>query len=878
MASLLVATSSAAAASVNLPGTFQTLVGCATNWMANCPQTAFAPPAAGSNIWSISLNLPAGTYQYKVALDDSWTVNYGANGVLNGANMALTVTGATTRVTFSYNAVTKITTAALPLVVTAAGDFQSAVGCPNWSAACAGSTLSNFNAATSEYSGSVKLAAGSYNYKVTVGGTWAVNYGANGAANGVNMPFSLSSPSYVLFTWNSVSKVTTIAIAIIDDFPTSTVVPSSTVTSDPISTSTTTIITTTSVPTSTVTGTVTTTPPGPGPTVPADLPGCETFTGDSCTGSQTAFPSSFDERRWQTPPRGAGDWSAGFQDYRDLTGYADVVYTDTSRGAATVTVIANSRTNSPLQFSFNGVVQSSNTFRVTSSLRNGLNIIVTAPATGATLTLDPVYFVWDTPAITGRGETLGGQKGAIVELFGWPFKDVAKECEFLGKAGYMGVRVWAPNEHLTTDHWLEGQNNRNPWYFVYQPVSYRLFSRHGTLEDIRTMVTTCHSFGVRVYADAVINHMVGGANDIQNHRRGGANNFCATWGPKNGTAGSPFYTHSNTYQFNRQTGLRPADEFPAVPWSPSDFHCDRPLNSYDAFTMNYGYLSGLVDLNTEKPNVQDRLATYLASLLNVGFSGFRIDAAKHISPDGNAAILKRLADKMGGGLPSSFITWLEVIIGGEKGLLACEDGPYNFYGSFDRVMQSKGLSASDISKVKIWSSDYPKEAPVCGYWILPPSRFVIQNDDHDQQNEGSSSRDMQDFGSVFIKDRNVARHRSFEVKLFQVRSGQSNDWAIRTILSSYSWKQTPTGLANGFPDGQSDCSGYKGTQSGCASMPFRPAFVANACGYSNAVNGGWIEGEYTRVHRDISIVNAMRSWMGMGSVSASALGLPGNCQ
>jgi alpha-amylase len=46
-------------------------------------------------------------------------------------------------------------------------------------------------------------------------------------------------------------------------------------------------------------------------------------------------------------------------------------------------------------------------------------------------------------------------------------------------------------------------------------------------------------------------------------------------------------------------------------------------------------------------------------------------------------------------------------------------------------MSKAGLSTSDINKVKIWSSDYPKEMPICGYWIIPPSRFAIENDCHD---------------------------------------------------------------------------------------------------------------------------------------------------
>ena len=57
------------------------------------------------------------------------------------------------------------------------------------------------------------------------------------------------------------------------------------------------------------------------------------------------------------------------------------------------------------------------------------------------------------------------------------------------------------------------------------------------------------------------------------------------------------------------------------------------MNSWtDPFQLNYGWLVGLSDLDTESDYVRERIATYLVDLLSVGFSGFRVDAAKHIKP------------------------------------------------------------------------------------------------------------------------------------------------------------------------------------------------------------------------------------------------------
>ncbi|KAF8705364.1 Alpha amylase, catalytic domain, partial [Rhizoctonia solani] len=620
---------------------------------------------------------------------------------------------------------------------------------------------------------------------------------------------------------------------------TTTTAPSTTTTrvTTTAATTTTTAITTSRVTTTTsvattLTSTVSTSYIPTPSNIPPELTPCNTWNGqDACSGSQVEYPASWDDRKWQTPSRGTSAWSSGFQDYRELTGYVDIVY-NSARTSATVTVKANSRTGVALSYSFNGGAFGSGASATVTSSFTGPYAISVKDANGATLAFDATYFVWDAPAVN-RPETNGGQKVAIVELFGWPYADIEKECVFLGKAGYGGVRIWPPSEAVTSDWWPQS-NELNPWWFVYQPVSYRLISRHGTLAQLRSMITTCRANGVRVYADAVVNHMSGGGNDIQNHRGSGSAPTCGWYGPKNGTAGSPFFTHTSTYQYNTQTGLRPAMEYPAVPYSPTDFHCDRSLNSFtDGFILNYGWLVGLSDLNTEKPYVQERIATYFATLLSVGFSGFRIDAAKHMGPKNIAQILARLKTKMGGSLPPDFITWLEIILGGEKDLLACSYNDYNWYQYFNEQMSAAGLSSTEIGYVKIWSSDYPK-------------------------------------GSVLIKDKNIATHRNFEVQLFTQTGFNAN---VRNILSSYSFRSNG---AKGFPDGYSDCSRFKGTGT-CISMPYSAAYNANACGYSVAQGGSWTEGVYTRVHRDMSIVNAMRGWMGLGSTTASAVGLPSGC-
>jgi alpha-amylase len=189
----------------------------------------------------------------------------------------------------------------------------------------------------------------------------------------------------------------------------------------------------------------------------------------------------------------------------------------------------------------------------------------------------------------------------------------------------------------------------------------------GQRAELKEMIYACRKAGVRVYADAVVNHMTGGGNDVWASHRNGNGGGCDLWGPKASWGGSPFFTQDFMYLNSNNTDLQPGLEFPNAQYIQTDFHCERSLNSWtDPFILNNGWLVGLSDLDTESDYVRDRIAAYFTDLLNVGFSGFRMDAAKHIQPESIAAIFKKFKDNMGGGdLPDDWMTYLEVIMGGE---------------------------------------------------------------------------------------------------------------------------------------------------------------------------------------------------------------------
>jgi len=93
-------------------------------------------------VWAASFNVPAGSYDYKAAFNDSLSESYGAGRVPNGANIGLPL-GGRQDVTFRYSPETHwVTDGVHSRIVTAAGSFQSELGCPgDWNPSCLRSWL-----------------------------------------------------------------------------------------------------------------------------------------------------------------------------------------------------------------------------------------------------------------------------------------------------------------------------------------------------------------------------------------------------------------------------------------------------------------------------------------------------------------------------------------------------------------------------------------------------------------------------------------------------------------------------------------------------------------------------------------------------------------
>jgi len=590
------------------------------------------------------------------------------------------------------------------------------------------------------------------------------------------------------------------------------------------------------------------------------------------------IPSSWDERGFQTPPRNDiyGRHKETYQDMHYLVGYAQLKYS-LDKQICTIKFITKVNPklgkegeNYYIRYIFGNIYQESNIFVITpnnNTYNDGMPISARiydsrTQAELVKLELEEEYFIWDNPTITQSSHYENGQKGGIVELFGWPYEDIAEECEFISHAGYMGIKIFSPNEHLENFKNIEDEM-LNPWWYISQPVSYKLHSRMGNKKQLKNMINICRSYNLRIYADIIINHMTSSGYDMYDDHRNGNESNCFHWNEKGSTAGSPFWNIGYRYENNSYTGLEPGLEYPSVPYFPSDFHCKSTITNWqDSGELNGGWISDLADLNTEKENVQQRIADYLVELLSVGFSGFSIENAKHIYPKSFVSIFKKLKENLGGGFPQDFISILQLLFGFEKQILICEEKVSSFGVYFTKLLESEGFSNEEINKIKIWNSGFPQENPVCddNIWRITPERHAISLENPDDINQGN-------YYYTYIRDKDIERHRNLTIDMF---SNYENNWKIKSVFSMFSVINGSTG----FPDGNSDCS--KCPSEICnlycrKSVPYQKAYNPKSVGYDTGNAENWKEGTYTRVHRDLRIVNSMRKWMGLATMTEDEL-------
>ena len=96
-----VANADSSVTAATVAGSFQHEIGSCADWTPACTDANLALGADGW--WRGTFTLSAGSYQYKVALNNTWDVSYGDNGGSGNINLVVPADG--TQVTFVFDPV-----------------------------------------------------------------------------------------------------------------------------------------------------------------------------------------------------------------------------------------------------------------------------------------------------------------------------------------------------------------------------------------------------------------------------------------------------------------------------------------------------------------------------------------------------------------------------------------------------------------------------------------------------------------------------------------------------------------------------------------------------------------------------------------------------
>ncbi|MFD5464159.1 carbohydrate-binding module family 20 domain-containing protein [Kitasatospora sp. NPDC127059] len=447
--------------------------------------------------------------------------------------------------------------------------------------------------------------------------------------------------------------------------------------------------------------------------------------------------------------------------------------------------------------------------RRTRRVRTGL-LAVGALVTGVVIPL----------TVQGAAHAATPNGGDIVaNLFEWNWNSVANECTtVLGPKGYGAVQVAPPEDSIRLGA------SGHPWWEVYQPVGYDLNSRMGTAAQFAAMVTACHNAGVKVYADAVLNHMAG-ANQSTTDSYGG----------------DAFNSSSFSYS---QPGYGSGD-FHAYPGNCPN--SNLAINDWNSQTqVQECDLVSLEDLYTESGHVQQTEAGYLNSLIGLGVDGFRFDAAKHINANDLSAILSKVNNTTWTG--SRPYVLQEVMPGGSGGL-----APSTYEGmgqviEFTYAQDLKNQFNGNISNLQSFGQS----------WGIEPaasSGSMVTN--HDTERNGSTLNYKN--GATYVL-----------ANIFHLAWG----YGTPQVYASFTWNSTddsPPADANGFVS-NTDCSnGWYCTD--------RNQGIANMVGWHNAAAGQPVANWYSDGSNLIAFSRGSKAWVAINNETATqtrtfATGLP----
>lgn len=173
------------------------------------------------------------------------------------------------------------------------------------------------------------------------------------------------------------------------------------------------------------------------------------------------------------------------------------------------------------------------------------------------------------------------QDGNILHCFNWPLATVEANLQSIAEAGFGAVQV-SPLQRKSVV-------GSTVWYDLYRPYDYAFQSTSGmgSAEALSSLCNEAKKYGIKVIVDVVANHV-----------------------DKSSGYHDPWWD-SNTDYVRSKGG-------------------SANINYGNRKSITHDRLGDYYELNTENPEVIARAKAYIQQLHDLGVSGIRFDAAKHI--------------------------------------------------------------------------------------------------------------------------------------------------------------------------------------------------------------------------------------------------------
>jgi pullulanase-type alpha-1,6-glucosidase len=594
-----------------VPGDFQSELGCPGDWQPDCLRSWLQDPD-GNGIYSFSTSaIPAGSYEAKVAHNESWDLNYGEAGVQNGPNIPFTV-GTNENVTFDYDVATHILTITAtpipppgPTSVTIAGSLQQELGCPgDWQPECS-NTFLDYDFDDDVWQHVFTVPAGNWEYKAALNGTWDLNYGANAQQNGANIALNLGAETAVKFYYDHKSHW------IIDN-------QNATI--------------------ATAAGSFQSELGCPGDWQPDCLRSwLQDPDGDGLYSfSSTVIPAGSYEAKvtinesWDEN-YGEGGAQNGPNIPFTVPAGATVHFT---YNAVTHILTINAQAGGlepgdellvrdPVRST---AADQSFYFAMTDRFANGL----TANDTGGDSSGDPLVNGY---LATDKGYYHGGDLAGIMA-----------KLDYLQGLGVTAIWMTPP----FTNRWVQGDGTiagSSAGYHGYWQLDFTQIDPHfGTNQEMIDLVAAAHARGMKVFFDIILNHTA----DVISYEGGSFAYRSKADYPYRDASGNIFddrdYAGTDTFP-----PLDPAVSFPYVPFFPNSgddtakspawlnnpiYYHNRGNSTFTGENSLYGDFFGLDDLFTEHPDVVNGLIDIHKNMITeFHIDGFRVDTAKHANDE-----------------------------------------------------------------------------------------------------------------------------------------------------------------------------------------------------------------------------------------------------